>query len=130
MPSDAKNILISSIFDPNPVIFLEHRWLYDIEEHVDKKFKINTTKSFKKLTRGNDLTIVSSGYGSLEALKVSEFLKTKNIKVENYNLQMFKPLDINKIYKSVTKTGKLITIDTGHIIYGASSEIITSFLYH
>ncbi len=128
MPSDAKDILISSIFDPNPVVFLEHRWLYDIEEHVEKSFKIKKISSFKKLTNGKDLTIVSSAYGSLEALKVSEFLKTKNIDIENYNLQMFKPLDISKIYKSVKKTGKLITIDTGHIIYGASSEIITSLV--
>ena len=115
-------------------------WIEEARQFIIKDWDENGTppmvgqnidqiiSSFKKLTNGKDLTIVSSAYGSLEALKVSEFLKTKNIDIENYNLQMFKPLDISKIYKSVKKTGKLITIDTGHIIYGASSEIITSLV--
>ena len=128
MPSDAKNILISSIFDPNPVIFLEHRWLYDIEENVSKKFVIKKIESFKKLSNGSDVTVVSSGYSSLEAKTVNEFLTKKGIKLDNFNLQMFKPLNLTPIYKSLKKTGKLVTIDTGHITYGASSEIITSLI--
>jgi pyruvate dehydrogenase E1 component beta subunit len=130
MPNDAKSLLISSIFDNNPVIFLEHRWLYDIKEDVNKNFNKSKLDSFKKISDGKNLTIVSSGFSSLECLKISKFLKKYGITVDNFNFQVFKPLNIKPIISSLKKTGLLLTIDTGHIMYGISSELISSIVSH
>ena len=48
-PSDAKGLLISSIFDPDPVIFLEHRWLHGLKEKVDQNFYKTPLKNAKDL---------------------------------------------------------------------------------
>ena len=61
-PSDAKGLLISSILDPDPVIFLEHRWLHNLEGHVpegDYRVPIGVAKNMHE---GTDITIVSSSY--------------------------------------------------------------------
>ena len=72
MPSfadDAKGLLIASIFDPNPVVFLEHRWLHGIKTDFKKgnyKTKIGKAKICKT---GKDITIVGMSYLTLEAIE-------------------------------------------------------------
>ena len=65
MPSsarDAKGLLLSSIFDPNPVLFLEHRWLHNSSSPVESgDYRIPFGKA-KKLSEGDDITLVSMSY--------------------------------------------------------------------
>ena len=75
MPSDpynAKGLLISSIFDNNPVIFIENRWLHNSIQSVPNSFyKLPLGKS-KKIS-GKDITIVSMSYMTVEAIKQQKF---------------------------------------------------------
>ncbi len=132
MPSfaeDAKGLLISSIFDPNPVVFLEHRWLHKTSSMIKKnnyKVKIGKAKICKK---GKDVTIVSMSYLTLEALSAAKYLDANfNIKVEVIDLRTIKPLDWKTLFNSVKKTGKLIVLDSGFTTGSVAGEIIAKIL--
>ena len=102
---DAGRLLYKSIFDPNPVIFLEHRWLHGIKDKDIKKktWEINLFKCRKKRQRYNNCINVISDTGSLETSKI---LEKYNIGCEIIDLVSLKPLNINKIVGSLKKTKK------------------------
>ena len=122
---DAKGLLLSSIFDPNPVVFLEHRWLHNSTSEVKKgdyRIKIGKARICKE---GKDLTVVSMSYMTVEALKAAEFIFKKfKIKAEIIDLRSIKPLDWKTIFKSVEKTGRLLVLDTGFTTGSVAGEII------
>ena len=124
-PYDAKGLLTSSLRDPNPVIFLEHRWLHNSEGYVPKNnYLINLEKS-KILKKGKDISIISTSYMTPEIKNIYKKLKDKNIDFEHIDLICCKPLDTKSIVKSVKKTGRVIILDTGFKTNSISSEIIT-----
>jgi pyruvate/2-oxoglutarate/acetoin dehydrogenase E1 component len=127
-PKNAKGLLISSILDPNPVIFFEHRWLYDLSGHVPKKFyKYKINKSEIKLT-GNDITIIGMSNSTHEILSMKKFFKENKISAEIIDLISISPLDMNTIIKSVKKTGKLVIFDTCHKSFSTGREIISNLI--
>ena len=122
--NDARDTLISSIFDPNPVLFLEHRWLHGTIEKKRKIKHIKTIKS-KLCSTGTDITIVSTSYLTIEAIRAADFLKKYyNINVEVIDLISIKPLDLNTILNSVSKTKNLIVADTGFNTGSIANDII------
>jgi len=122
-PYDAKGLLISSIIDNNPVVFVEHRWLYKTMGNVpDSLYSIPFGKGAVR-RKGTDVTIVAVSYMVIEALKAAEKLQTENISVEVIDLRTIKPIDEDIIYESLAKTGKLIITDTGSKTGGVASEI-------
>jgi len=128
MPSfadDAKGLLLSSIFDPNPVIFLEHRWLHNttaINKRHDYRIKIGKAKICKT---GKHITILSMSYLTLEALKAAKYLYEKHkISAEVIDLRTIKPLDWQTIFRSIKKTKRLLVLDTGFTTGSVASEII------
>jgi len=123
-PCDVKGLLISSIKDKNPVIFIEHRRLYDFKEKVPVGiYKIPLGKG-RVVRKGKDITIVAISLMVLEALKAAEVLKKDyKIDAEVVDLRCLRPLDEKIILRSVKKTGRLIIADTGWITYGVSAEI-------
>jgi len=123
-PQDAKSLIISSIADNNPVIFLEHRWLHNSTGKVSKKFKISKLTSFKKVFNGSDITLVANSINLLEALRISKILKKFQIGVDLLDFCMPNPLDDNLLFKSIKKTKRLIVIDLGYKQLGTSSELI------
>jgi len=123
-PYDAKGLLVSAIEDNNPVIFIEHRWLHNTLGNVpSEKYRIPLGKA-KVVKEGKDLTIVSSSYTTLEAIKVAELLKKYGINIEVIDLRTIKPLDIDTIEKSIKKTGRLIVVDSAWGSFGVAAEIL------
>lgn len=123
-PTDAKGLLLSSIFDDNPVIFLEHRWLYNFEGEVpENDFRIPIGEA-ELLKTGGDISIVSFSYMTVEALHAVEFLETNGISCELINLRSIKPIDWEMIFNSVRKTGRLLSLDTGPESGSIAGEII------
>lgn len=123
-PYDAKGLLISSIRDPNPIIFLEHRWLHNTTGHVPKKsYAIKIGKS-KKINNGKDLTIVSTSYFTIEMKKLVDILSDQ-VSIDFIDLRSIKPIDKNAIINSVKKTKKALVLDTGFKTNSISSEIIS-----
>jgi pyruvate dehydrogenase E1 component beta subunit len=127
MPSNAKNakgLLLSSLLDPNPVIFLEHRWLHDSKSNVPEgDFVIPLGES--EVHSGKDITIVSMSYMTVEALLAKKFLQENyRVSCEIVDLLTISPLDFDSIYSSVSKTKKILVLDTGYSSGSVAGEII------
>lgn len=127
-PNDAYSLLINSIQDPNPVIFLEHRWLHNSESDNFIKSKEVKIGKAKILTRGKDITIVAMSYLVVEALKANKTISKLNISAEIIDIRTIKPLDLDLINKSVKKTGRVLILDTGFEICSLASEILSKIV--
>ena len=123
-PHDAKGLLIASIEDNNPVIFIEHRWLYNITGHVPEGVYRVPLGQARVVREGEDVTIAGTSYMTLEALRAAEMLAEDGIKAEVIDIRTLKPLDEELILESVRKTGRLIVADTGWKTVGFSAEIV------
>ena len=123
-PLDAKGLLISSIFDPNPVLFLEHRWLHNCLGNVPKGHYRIPIGVANTLLDGKDITVVSMSYLTTEALIACNYLKKFGIEVDLIDLRSIKPLDLNSIANSLRKTGKLLVLDTGVETCSVAADII------
>ena len=123
-PSEAKGLLISSIFSNDPVIFLEYRALYNTKEFVpEKPFQIDLS-SPRVRNKGNKLTIVSMGSGVLSSIQAINKLKAKD-KVELIDLRELSSFNIETVFKSVKKTKKLLIVEDGWNKFSVGSEIIS-----
>jgi acetoin:2,6-dichlorophenolindophenol oxidoreductase subunit beta len=123
-PYDAKGLLIASIEDNNPVIFMEHRWLYNIYGEVPEgMYRVELGRA-TVARGGTDLTIVATSYMVLEALKAAEMLQADGLDVEVIDVRTLKPLDDSLILDSVSKTGRVIAVDSGWQTCGFASEIL------
>ena len=121
---DAKGLLLESIFDDNPVIFLEHRWLHGLEGEVpEESYRIPIGQA-KLINEGSDLTIVSMSYMTIEAMHAVDELKKIGVNCDLIDLRTISPLDFDIIRKSIKKTGKLIAVDSSNKSFSVSSEII------
>ena len=123
-PEDAKGLLLASIFDPNPVVFLEHRWLHNTEGEVpDGDFRIPLGQA-RKARSGDDITIVSMSYMTVEALHAADYLEAQGISCEIIDLRTIKPLDWQSVFDSVAKTGRLLALDSGFTTGSVAGEIV------
>lgn len=121
---DAKGLLLSSIFDDNPVIFLEHRWLHNLEGDVPEgDFRVPIGKA-QHLKTGKDISIISSSYMTIEALHAIEFLENKDVTCDLIDLRSVKPVDWELIFDTVRKTGRLLVLDTGAFTGSIAGEIV------
>ncbi|WP_291870771.1 dehydrogenase E1 component subunit alpha/beta [Maribacter sp.] len=121
-PLDAKGLLASAINDPNPVLFFEHKALYrSIYQNVPTSYYTTPLGKASLLKEGEDITIVSYGIGihwALDTLK-----ENPGIQADVIDLRTLQPLDIEAIYTSVKKTGKLIILQEDSLFGGIASDI-------
>lgn len=125
MPStaqDAYSLLRSSIQDENPVIFLEHRWLYDVQGPVDKSIQSPLGKA-RVLREGQDVTIVATSWMAIEAMKAAELLQKQGIDAEVIDVRSIFPFDSDTIVQSVNKTGRCIVADYDWSFCGFGAEV-------
>ena len=124
-PSDAKGLIISSLSDNNPIICIENRWSHYTKGNVKKGyFKSDITKP-KKISSGNQITVISTGFMTLESKRAVDMLKEEGIESDHFDLRILRPLNLNEIIKSIKKTGCIIFVDTGHKTLGIGSEVIS-----
>lgn len=121
---DAKGLLLSAIFDNNPVIYLEHRWLHNLEGEVPEgDYRIPIGKA-NILKQGKDLTIVSLSYMTIEALHAIKVLESQGIHCELVDLRTVNPIDWEAIFQSVKKTGRLLALDTATETLSVAGEVV------
>jgi 2-oxoisovalerate dehydrogenase E1 component beta subunit len=124
-PSDAKGLLKSAIRDDNPVVYLEHKWIYRrIKEQVpeDPDFLVPIGKADVKRP-GDDVTIVASGMMVHLALEAAENLAAEGIGVEVVDLRSIMPLDTETILRSVAKTSHALVLYESHRFLGIGAEV-------
>lgn len=123
-PYDAKGLLIAAIEDNNPVICIEHRWLYNLSGEVPEGIYKVSLEEPNIIRQGKDVTIVASSYTTIEALEAASELEKEGINCEIIDLRTINPLNDEKIVQSVKKTGNLIVLDMGWRSGGFAAEII------
>ncbi|AMC93143.1 2-oxoisovalerate dehydrogenase [Erysipelothrix larvae] len=124
-PYDAKGLLLASIENNDPVVYLEHMKLYrSFREEVPEGYYTVPLDKANVSLEGNDITIVTYGYMVREALKASEKLKAEGISVEVIDLRTVQPLDINTIVKSVEKTGRLVVVQEAQRQAGVGAAVM------
>lgn len=122
--NDAKGLLIQAIRDDDPVIFLEHKVLYDTKCEVpEEQYAIPFGEA--NITRaGNDVTIVAFGRLVNFANAVADRLKGE-ISIEVVDPRTTSPLDVETIVESVRHTGRLVAVDEANPICSMASEVIS-----
>jgi acetoin:2,6-dichlorophenolindophenol oxidoreductase subunit beta len=125
-PYDAKGLLISSIEDNNPVIFIEHRWLHGISGDVPEGLYRVPIGKARVAKEGKDITIVALSYMTIEAIRAAQMLTKQGISAEVIDVRSLRPFDHELVLQSVRKTGALIVADTDWQTSGFSAEIIAS----
>jgi pyruvate dehydrogenase E1 component beta subunit len=122
-PYDAKGLLKSAIRDNDPVIFLEHKMLYNTVGNVPEEDYTIPLGSADVKREGDDVTIVCTGYMVPLSIEVAEKLQRDGISCEILDLRTLLPLDENKVIESVRKTNRLIIVQEAPKKYGYGAEI-------
>ena len=122
-PHDAKGLLIASIEDDNPVIYIDDRWLYDSVGEVPEELYSEPMGKGVIRREGKDVTVVATSYMVIEASRAAESLENEGIDVEVIDLRSLKPLDERLLFDSVRKTGRLVVADGGWKTCGVAAEI-------
>ena len=124
-PYDEKGLLISSIRDNDPVIFLEHMKLYRSfrEEVPEEEYTIPLGEAAIK-REGKDLSIITYGAMVHESLKAAEELEKEGFSVEVIDLRTVQPLDIKTIIASVEKTGRVVVVQEAQRQAGIAANVV------
>ena len=125
-PQDAGDMIVGGIADGNPVIYIEHRWLHGISSEVSQPFTEYQIGKARISKSGKDVTIVANSYSVIDSLLAARFLETKGLSCEVIDMRSIQPWDKKLIFESVVKTSRLVVVDTGHLSFGVSGEVITS----
>jgi pyruvate/2-oxoglutarate/acetoin dehydrogenase E1 component len=125
-PADAKGLLLSGLFADSPVLFLEHRWLHNLQGPVPEGDVRVPLGRAQVVCPGADVTIVSMSYMTVEALHAVNFLRQCGVSAELVDLRSIRPLDWDTVLSSVRKTGRLVAVDTSHEMCSVASEIVAT----
>lgn len=122
---DAYLMLKQAVYLDDPVVFLEHKLLYKTKGSIKEAgVKALPKKIVPKLVQeGEDLTIVSYSYMTVEVLKAAKALEENDVSVEVIDLRCLSPLDDSLIIESVEKTGRVIIVAEDNQSGGIASEI-------
>jgi pyruvate dehydrogenase E1 component beta subunit len=107
-PADAKGLLLAAANDPNPVIYIDDRWLYEEEGEVPEGYYETPIGKAIVLREGSDVTVVAASFMVKEAMKAAEELADLGISCEVIDLRSLKPVDMDTVVKSVSKTGRAV----------------------
>lgn len=125
-PYEAKGLLLSSIDDPNPVIFIEHKLLYKIpgrEPVPEGAYRIPLGVS-RVLREGKDLTVVATGIMVSRAMAAAEELDKDGVTLTVIDPRTISPLDMEPVYASLEKTGRLMVVQEAPEHGGFLNEVI------
>jgi pyruvate dehydrogenase E1 component beta subunit len=122
-PYDAKGLLISAIRDDNPVVFLEHKMLYGVEQEVPEEAYTIPLGQADIKREGKDITVVATAQMVGRALNVAEKLADEGLNLEVVDPRSLSPLDEETILTSVKKTHRLLIVHEEVKFAGSGAEI-------
>ncbi len=122
-PYDAKGLLISSIEDDNPILFLEHKALYSKKGEVPEGKYTVPLRQAKVLREGQDLTIVTCMKLVYDCLEAAEELSKEGISIEVIDLRTLRPWDHQSVLESVRRTGRAVVVNEAPKIGGLAADV-------
>ena len=126
-PFDAKGLLLASLYDPNPVLYFEHKYLYrSLEGPVpDEPYEIPLGVA-SRVHAGEDVTIVTYGLCTQWALELAASYQKEDISIEVIDLRTLIPWDKAMVMDSLRKTGRILVLHEANLTGGFGAEIIAS----
>jgi len=122
-PYEAKGLLKAAIRDDNPVIFIEHKMLYNIKGNVPAEEYVIPLGQADIKRKGHDVTIVATSWMVHHALEAAETLSKEGIEAEVIDPRTLKPLDKQTIINSVKKTLHLVIVNEGWRTGGFAAQL-------
>jgi 2-oxoisovalerate dehydrogenase E1 component beta subunit len=123
-PSDAKGLLTAAIRDPDPVIFLEHKYLYRrLKEDVPDGDHVVPIGKARVVRAGKDVAILTYGAMVHTALEAAQSAATEGIGVAVVDLRTLLPLDVHAILETAARTGKVIVLHEATRTGGPGAEV-------
>lgn len=122
-PYDAKGLLIASIEDDNPILFLEHKALYRVRGEVEEGKYTVPLRRAAIARAGTDVTVVASMKMTHEALAAAEELAADGISVEVVDLRTLRPWDEETVLSSVAKTGRAVVANEAPKMGGLGADV-------
>jgi len=126
MPSnayDAKGLLLAALDDPNPVLYVDDRWLYaGTSEVPEEPYRVRIGSAAVR-REGADVTIVGISSMAVEAERAAAALAAEGVDAEVIDLRSLKPWDRETVLRSARKTGRVVVADPGWRTAGAAAEI-------
>jgi len=122
-PADAKGLLLASIENDNPIIFLEHKALYRIKGDVPEGYYTTPLRKAAVARAGSDVTVVATMKMVHEALAAAAELEKEGVSVEVIDLRTIRPYDAETVLESVRKTGRAVVANEAPRIGGLAAEL-------
>jgi pyruvate dehydrogenase E1 component beta subunit len=127
-PADAKGLLKAAIRDDHPVVFLEHKLLYNIRDEVPDGEHLVEIGKARVARPGTDVTIVASSKMVIDALKAAEDLSAGGVEAEVIDLRTLRPLDVPAILRSIAKTHHAVVVNEGWRFCGYGAELSATIM--
>jgi pyruvate/2-oxoglutarate/acetoin dehydrogenase E1 component len=128
-PEDVRGLLWSSIYDPNPVVFFEHRTLYPLRGDVPDEIEPIPLGRARVHREGTDVTVVATGRLVHESLRAAEEAEQDGVSVEVVDPRTLSPLDSETILASVRKTTRCVTAHEAVVQGGFGAELAAVVQY-
>ncbi|MCK4245443.1 MAG: dehydrogenase, partial [Candidatus Omnitrophica bacterium] len=122
-PYDAKGLLKTSIRDDNPILFIEHKMLYNTKGQVPEEEYLVPLGEAEVKRKGTDITLITYSRMLLYSLEAAEGLEKQGVSVEVINLRTLLPLDIKTIAASIKKTNRVVIVEEDCKTGGVGAEI-------
>jgi pyruvate/2-oxoglutarate/acetoin dehydrogenase E1 component len=127
-PQDAQDLMVAAVRSPDPVVYIDDRWLYGLEAELRPTPPGLTIETIGPVRRrsGNDVTLVGTSYGSRLADSAAHIAESEGIECDVIDLRVVNPLDLSVVWSSVERTGRLVVADLDWKSCGLSGEVIAS----
>jgi pyruvate dehydrogenase E1 component beta subunit len=126
-PADARDLLVSSVLCDDPVLYIDDRWLYGLEEELGPVQEADLRDEGPRRTRqGDDITLVGCSYSALLCRDAASHLSARGIESDVIDLRVINPLDCREVIASVRRTGRLLVVDGDWSSCGLAGEIIAA----
>jgi len=127
-PADAKGLLKSAIRDPSPVIFLEHKLLYNARDEVPDGEHLTPIGKARVAREGGDVSIIASSKMVHDALAAADALANDGVDAEIVDLRSLRPLDADTITASIAKTHHAVVVNEGWKFCGYAAELSATIM--
>lgn len=125
--ADARDLLIAAVLCNDPVMYIDDRWLYEVEDDLPPIVEMDLASQGPRcLAAGSDITLVGAGYSTELVKGAREALSSQGVSAEVIDLRVLNPFTPDAIIASVQKTGRLLVVDSGTRNAGFAGEVITS----
>lgn len=129
-PADAKGMLKAAIRDDQPVVFLEHKLLYNVRGEVPDGDVIVPLGKAATVRAGKDISLFATSKMVVEATKAADLLVADGISAEVIDLRSLRPLDIDAIVTSIAKTHHAVVVNEGWRFCGYAAELSATIMDH